>query len=188
LFDSLLELYLSSIFLEGPLLEEDIRILSSLESLNFALNELPGISPGNQLATLDISDSRFTGLIIPDLVYLTNLKSLDLSGNDLSGLSLPMTCEVLSSMTKLQSLDLSGIDIGFFPTHITNLTNLENLNLSFISITVSIPPELDLLLSNLKRLDLSDNSISGEILSSLTMIPKLEDLDLGRNAFMGFLP
>ena len=116
--DSLLELDLSLNFLTGTL-QEEIWILSSLETLNLRRNSFTGaipegILPGNHLSTLDLSENSWTGSIPFDFGQLTNLISLDLSDIRLSGLSLPTTWEFLSSMTKLESLDLSRNYIGFF--------------------------------------------------------------------------
>ena len=136
---------------------------------------------------LDLSENSWTGSIPFDFGQLTNLISLGLSDINRSGLSLPTTWEFLSSMTKLESLDLSQNEIGFFPTQILSLTNLEDLNLSYNSITGSIPPGIALL-TNLKRLDLNDNSFTGSIPTEIGLMTNGEYLNLAYNSFTGSIP
>jgi Leucine-rich repeat (LRR) protein len=189
--DSLLELDLSSNFLTGTL-PYKIVTLSSLESLNLSSNAFTGAIPEgisllNHLSTLGLAGNSFTGSIPNGISLLTNLISLGLSTKLPNFLSLPTTWEFLSSMTKLESLDLSRNYVGFFPTQITNLTNLEDLNLSYNSITGSIPPEIALL-TNLKRLDLNVNSFTGSIPTEIGLMTNVEDLYLERNSFTGSIP
>ena len=129
------KLDLSSNFLTGTSPEE-IWILNSLEILNFSSNVLMsnfpnGTSPGNHLATLDLAENSWTGSTPLDFGNLSNLTSLGLSTNYPNILTLQNTWELLLSMAKLESLDLSGNAIEFFPTQLNNLTNLEDLNLSY---------------------------------------------------------
>ena len=90
-----------------------------------------GTSPGNHLATLDLAENSWTGSTPLDFGNLSNLTSLGLSTNYPNILTLQNTWELLLSMAKLESLDLSGNAIEFFPTQLNNLTNLEDLNLSY---------------------------------------------------------
>ena len=65
---------------------------------------------------------------------------------------------------------------GEIPPELTNLANLEVLDLSGNQLTGEIPPELTNL-ANLEVLDLSGNQLTGEIPPELTNLANLEVLD-----------
>ena len=88
---------------------------------------------------LDLSRSKLTGDIPPEIGDLTNLRTLDLSHSHLSG----------------------GI-----PPEIGNLTNLTHLDLRYNQLTGSIPPEIGNM-TNLRYLYLNDNQLTGEIPESI---------------------
>ena len=97
----------------------------------------------------NLTNSRLTGKIPPDIGNLTNLTELYLWGNQLTGI----------------------------PPEIGNLTNLIKLHLGGNELTGSIPVEIGNL-TNLTYLGLSDNKLSGEIPQQVCDLIESNNLDI----------
>ncbi|KAK7270928.1 hypothetical protein RJT34_26456 [Clitoria ternatea] len=88
----------------------------------------------------------------------------------------------------LKSIDLSGNNLtGEIPKEVGYLLGLVSLNLSRNNLRGNIPPEIGNL-SSLEFLDLSKNHLSGKIPSTLSMIDHLSVLDLSDNFLSGRIP
>jgi hypothetical protein len=111
-----------------------------------------GVACANKHVTrLDLSYTRLTGPIPPELGNLTNLRWLYLAGNRLTG---PIP-DALSKLTNLWELHLDHNRLTGIPPELGNLTNLTKLDLSNNELT-GIPPELGNL-TNLTELHLAGN-------------------------------
>ena len=111
-------------------------------------------------AALDLSGQGLTR--VPDSVFTrTNLTSLDVSNNNLSG---ALQAEV-RHLTQLRSLNLSRNNFTGVPAEIGQLQNLELLDLSDNPIT-GLPLELGNL-RNLKTLDLRNTQYSTQDLNTI---------------------
>jgi len=87
--------------------------------------------------------------------------------------------EMIGNMTTIKKLILSDNGKLLYPFKIiSNLHNLEYLNISGCNITDNMMTDLHLL-SNLKYLDISSNTI--EEFSSLEKLVNLEELDISLN-------
>ncbi|CAM6057654.1 unnamed protein product [Sphagnum tenellum] len=114
------------------------------------------------IIAVNLSGYNLTGPIAPSFVQLTNLTSLALDNNSLSG-SLP---------------DFS------------NFLHLMNLNLSHNQLSGSIPPSIWGIF-NLSVLDLSQNQLSGNLIPTYMETPcptSLTKLNLGSNSLGGSFP
>ena len=131
-----------------------------------------------------LRDRGLIGTFSPELGALTELRVLNLSGNDLAG---PIPPE-LGNLTKLVQLDLRGNDLrGPIPSELGNLTELSYLDLSSNPLGGSIPPELGSL-SALRRLKLGGNSLTGPIPPELGRLRALWYLELPYNQLSGTIP
>ncbi|KAG6782043.1 hypothetical protein POTOM_011430 [Populus tomentosa] len=117
---------------------------------------------------------------------LSTLKSLDLSGNGLTGSGL----KVLSSrLKKLEILDLwyNQFNDSIFPS-LTGFSSLKSLDLSGNELTGSFN-SFEIIsshLGKLENLDLSSNNIfNNSILSHLRGLSSLKSLNLSRNMLLG---
>ncbi|KAH0883263.1 hypothetical protein HID58_059359 [Brassica napus] len=152
-----------------------ISNLTSLTHLYLSQNKLTGNFPLVQnltnLSFLILSDNHFSGTIPSSLLTLPFLSFLEVRGNDLTGsIAFPNS----SSSSGLESLLLGNNNRfqGKIIEPISKLTNLNQLDLSYLNI--SYPIDLTLLSSfkYLSYLALSGNSISLSSLgSNSNMIP-----------------
>ena len=140
--------------------------LTNLKNLGFSIINLPkdeipeGISGLNNLISLFIGSSQFTGEIPAWIGNLTDLTILQIYNNELT---------------------------GEIPSEIGQLTNLRNLQLSINQLTGEIPPEIGEL-TNLSSLVLSNNQISGGIPSWLGNLTSLTNINLRNNQLTGEIP
>ena len=138
------------------------------------------------LELLDLKWNWFYGDFPPELGRLTELRALHLSGSRSSD-------EVLLAMTGLKNLevlDISGL-AGAIPPELGGLANLQVLRLvgdfALSSLAGAIPPELGSL-TNLQVLDLSRNDLSGGLPVELRNLENLVDLSLDGADLSGCVP
>ncbi|KAL4271637.1 hypothetical protein GQ457_13G024760 [Hibiscus cannabinus] len=165
--------------------------LSSLRYLSLANNHLEGSSDRNgfqwlsrlsNLETLDLSGNSLKNNIMLHMNGLSSLKTLSLGGNLLKGKLLHI--QELNNLTKLKYLDLSGNKIDSISnqdeTHL-RLLNLEELDLSynlFRNNTFSFPKGL----SSLKSLKMCWNDLQGSLdIKGLENLTNLKELDVSGN-------
>lgn len=136
------------------------------------------------LKSLDLSSNEISGSIPPEIGNLNGLSNLNLSGNDISGAIPPE----VGKLSGLSNLDLSGNKIsGPIPPEMGNLKELQNLDLGSNNISGSIPPEIGNL-TNLTNLDLGGNDLSGDIPTELGNLSNLESLNISDNKLSGDIP
>ena len=227
--------HLNSLYLNGNditgTLPVSIKHLSSIEVLWLGGNNLGGpiIPELGDLVTLkdlDLADNfrkdtsgrrGFITAVPPEINQLTNLESLSLSDNALSGL-VPQLGDLIS----LRRLQLSGNFFeGQLPPALGRLEMLEELDLSYNWLSSTIPPEYGNMVSlaslnlagnyndqdgyftwgvknslptelgqlkNLQHLNLADNYISGTLISELGQLFRLQSLHLQNNVMQGPIP
>lgn len=111
---------------------------------------------GTNITSLDLSNNNLSGPLVREIGLLTTIVELNLSSNNLSG---PLIPEI-GLLTSLVDLDLSNNALtGVIPKTIGNLTTLTSLNLSQNQITGKIPEHIGLL-SNLDELYLQSNELT----------------------------
>ncbi|XP_022722209.1 leucine-rich repeat receptor-like protein kinase PEPR2 [Durio zibethinus] len=162
--------------------------LPSLKSLYMEHNQLQGSidigDSGRQLnlthlEEFDLSYNLINDNIFASLSGLSNLKSLDVSSNQLNG-SIDM--KDLGAFTNLEELDMSYNDLNEFvgckELHVWS--NVEEIFLDFSYLNNNILQSIGVFTS-LKTLSLSNCRLIGSL-------PIQEDIDLSNNSFNGKLP
>lgn len=166
---------------------------TNLVSVNFSNNKLTGKlgSPPSSktLTTVDLSYNILSE-DIPESFIPASLKYLDLTHNNFSGDFSDLSFGFCGNLTFL-SLSQNNISGDHFPLSLTNCKLLETLNISRNNLAGKIPGggEYWGSFQNLKHLSLAHNRFSGEILPELSRLCRtLETLDLSGNSLSGELP
>ncbi|KAL2529029.1 putative leucine-rich repeat receptor-like protein kinase [Forsythia ovata] len=147
------------------------------------------------LELLDLSGNKFHGEIPPSLLQCHALQTLVIFGNEFSR-SIPYEIGILST---LQYLDLSDNDFtelniginslhGQIPESIFNLSMLQALGFANNSISGNLPSSIANGLLDLEVLYIGGNRLSGEIPRCISNFSKLTVLDLTENSFSGRVP
>ena len=136
------------------------------------------------LRVLELGGNQLTGTIPVELASLSNLERLDLGSNQLTG-TIPVE---LASLSNLEDLDVGSNQLtGTIPVELASLSNLERLDFARNRLSGTIPPELASL-SNLGVLWLADNELTGTIPPQLGSLSNLWNLDLSNNQLSGTIP
>ncbi|XP_073259767.1 receptor-like protein 9DC3 [Populus alba] len=166
------ELDLSSVDMSLVTPDSLMNLSSSLSSLKLFSCGLQGEFPSSMrkfkhLQQLDLADNNLTGPIPYDLEQLTELVSLALSGNENDYLSLePFSFDKL----------------------VRNRTQLRELELSWVNMSLVAPNSLMNLSSSLSSLKLFSCGLQGEFPSSMRKFKHLQQLDLRKNNLTGSIP
>ncbi|XP_057530785.1 leucine-rich repeat receptor-like serine/threonine-protein kinase BAM1 [Amaranthus tricolor] len=112
------------------------------------------------VVSLNISGLNLTGILSPDIGFLTNLQNLSVAANSFSG---PI------------------------PSSISILSELRHLNISNNIFNETLPSSLSSL-KKLNVLDVYNNNITGILPLSVVDMPELRHLHLGGNYFAGEIP
>ena len=142
-----------------------------------------GVTLTNQRVTeLSLNNGNLQGELPIEIAGLTNLKTLSLIGNKLSG-NVPTALSQLN----LEELSLGGnLYSGSIPGVIASISSLKKLDLSKNTFNGNIPDLSSL--KNLEYLSLSDNQLSGNIPNTLGNLNKLQTLYLDNNRLSGNIP
>ncbi|KAI9092775.1 hypothetical protein K1719_027572 [Acacia pycnantha] len=169
----------------SSILSPEYANFSSLSSLDLGLNDLRYGLPhwlfnlSKELSYVSLSQCNLRGQI-PDFSGYRDLGSLYLSNNKFRG-SIPLW---LGQLNILNELDLSNnLFNGSIPSNLVNASSLTSLNISFNDLSGTLPENL--VQGFFSLLDLSHNSISGDI-SSLLL--QSNNIFLSFNKFKGQLP
>ena len=131
-----------------------------------------------------MGSNRLRGVVPEEIGLLTNLKSLNMASNQLSG-ELPD----ISNMNRLVNLQLFENQLtGSLPEAVHQLQSIEILSLSSNLFAGTIPRSINRLNGTLRGLYLSDNKIKGRIPTELCHFKSLEALFLDTNRLFGPIP
>jgi Leucine-rich repeat (LRR) protein len=137
------------------------------------------------IVQMDLGFLKLDGLLPRELALLTDLRDLDLHGNDLQGV---LPHKILVSLTKLETLRLymNGF-FGALHREIAGLTSLKELSMFGNYMSSPIPTELGEL-KQLQVIDMYANNLNGRIPSQLGQLKQLQYLDLHDNDLTGSVP
>uniref|UniRef100_A0A1J3HZE1 Putative inactive leucine-rich repeat receptor-like protein kinase n=1 Tax=Noccaea caerulescens TaxID=107243 RepID=A0A1J3HZE1_NOCCA len=170
-------------------LPRTLQRLTSLNHLDLSNNLLSGDFPAwigdmTGLVHLDFSSNDITGKLPSSIGNLRSLKDLILSKNKLSG-EIP---ESLESCKELMIVQLKGNGlVGSIPDSLFDL-GLQEMDFSGNGLTGSIPRGSNRLFESLTMLDLSRNSLSGNIPGEVGLFNHLRYLNLSWNHFNTRVP
>ncbi|GKU94339.1 hypothetical protein SLEP1_g7843 [Rubroshorea leprosula] len=163
--------------------------ISSLRYLDLEVNQFVGEVPqefGNlvNLEILRLSHNRLCGNLPRELGDLKNLTSFRINDNHFKG-SIPDFIQNWKQLTRLE-MQASGLE-GPIPSSISVLKNLVDLKISDINGTNQAFPDLSNMTS-LRRIILKQCNIYGEIPDYIWQMSDLRILDLSFNSLNGELP
>lgn len=168
--------------------------LVHLQSLNLAWNDfsesqIPSeIAHLKQLRSLNLSASGFSGQIPNEISQLIQLSSLDLSQNLLKLQSPSGLKNLVQNLTGLEELHLSGVDISSSVPHfLANFSSLRSIRLQNCFLQNEFPAAI-FQLQKLIRLDLSFNTNLTGALSEFRNSSLLELVNLRSTSFSGIVP
>ncbi|OMP04471.1 hypothetical protein COLO4_09595 [Corchorus olitorius] len=155
-------------------------------SHNQIYGEIPYI-PVQPFVSFDFSSNSFNGSL-PRIS--SNLGSLDLSNNSLSGSLSSFLCHRMKGTMSLQYLILSGnfLISGELPHSLQNCTQLVILDMGENDLNGHIPTWLGSSFQDLEILNVRSNEFHGQIPNELCALASLRILDLSQNNLSGFLP
>ncbi|PIN21373.1 Serine/threonine protein kinase [Handroanthus impetiginosus] len=168
-----------------------MRKLGLCRYLDVSANSLTGEFPDwigemRSLEFLDLSSNNFSGPIPSSVGNLKSLKEVNLSNNGFVG-SLP---DSFGDCVNLKVLDVGrNMFSGNLPSWVFKLA-LESVSVSANKYSGSISFSDPWLQSyqSLELLDLSSNSLSGEIPSTIGNFTRLQFLNISRNSLFGSIP
>ncbi|KAF5780773.1 putative protein kinase RLK-Pelle-DLSV family [Helianthus annuus] len=182
------ELVIEDNLLGGPL-PRNLGRLSRLRRFLASANNFTGTIPESYGRLTNLEDFRIDGSSlsgrIPDFIgNWTNLTRLDLQGTSMEG-PIPSTISRLTKLKELRITDLAGASSSRFPD-LLSMTQLNRLTLRNCLLTGSIPENIGQL-SKLKLIDLSFNTLTGSIPDSI-QTPQIDNLFLNNNSLSGDIP
>ncbi|XP_028097872.1 receptor-like protein 7 [Camellia sinensis] len=173
--------------------------LQFLQNLNWAHNNFtftqipPGFSKLTRLTYLNLSNANVAGQIPIELLYMTNLVTLDSSTHYFSRvpslkLENPNLLTLVQNLTGLKQLILAGNNLSALVLEIfADLPNLRSLHLYFSSLYGKVLEKI-FQVSTLEALDLSENSYLLGLLPQFPSNGSLHTLVLSNTNFSGTLP
>ncbi|MCD9644636.1 hypothetical protein HAX54_033023 [Datura stramonium] len=162
-------------------------VLSDVKLVGSDVCKWPGVScdSSGRVSSINLMSKSVGGQLPPDLNQLSNLQSLNLQKNRLSG-SLPP----LARLPSLQDVHLDSNNFTFVPPNfLSGLTNLQHFS---IDDNPSLPPwTIPVSLTDspsLADFSASNANIIGQIPDIFGSFPSLKTLRLSYNNITGFLP
>jgi internalin A len=153
----------------GPLAEDELLSLKTLDLSPYAPGSLDGIERLQNVHRLRLKDSQLTSAALSSLAKLAQLDTLDLSNNRIGDLA------PLSSLTNLRLLVLSQNSIRDL-SPLTPLTQLQTLDFdnNFVSDLAPLRS-----LRSLRQLNFDNNLVRD--IAPLTSLPLLQRIELSGN-------
>ncbi|KAJ9160184.1 hypothetical protein P3X46_025608 [Hevea brasiliensis] len=182
-----------NLILETSIFNELVKNLTQLQQLDLSELNMSLVAPSSlmnlssSLTSLKLHYCALKGKF-PHINHLSELVSLDFFAN--YDLMIETTCfkKLFQNLTQLQEVDLSGVNMSLVaPSSLMNLSSsLTSLKLSECQLQGKFPDVSHL--SKLVSLDLSCNNFNGEIPSSFENLKQLDSLHLHNNNLSGQIP
>nr|DAD48175.1 TPA_asm: hypothetical protein HUJ06_018112 [Nelumbo nucifera] len=174
----------------GGTLPAELGNLSRLKIFTISANNITGPIPetfGNlkNLTEFKIDGNSISGRIPNFIGNWTKLTSLDMQGTSLEG-PFPSTISLLKNLIQLRVADLNGSNMSF--PDLQDMKAMTELILRNCMITGEIPSYIGEVMTNIKKIDLSFNRLTGQIPKQLEGLSKLQYLYLTNNSLTGKVP
>lgn len=183
---NVIKLVASGLGLSGVIPENTIGKLSKIQYLDLSNNRITSLSSdfwslGKNLKTLNLSYNQVSGMLPNNIGNFAVLESLDLSFNSFSD-SIPAS---LSSLLSLQILKLDqNLFEGSIPSGILNCQSLVTLDISSNRLNGTLPEGFSASFPKLKLLNLAGNDIHGRS-SVFSGLKSITYLNVSMNSFHG---
>ncbi|XP_019417686.1 PREDICTED: probable inactive leucine-rich repeat receptor-like protein kinase At3g03770 [Lupinus angustifolius] len=199
---------LSSNYLYGSI-PPKISTLVNLKTLtlgdNFFNDTIPTLfNSSSNLKVLILKNNRLKGPFPSSILSITTLTYIDMSRNQISG-----SLQGFTGLSSLEQLDLSNNRFdsslpsmpkalirlslsrnsfsGEIPKHYGQLINLQQLDVSFNSLTGTTPAEI-FTLPNITYLNFASNILNGSLQNHISCSNQLKFVDISYNKLVGVLP
>merc|ERR1711862_1052704 len=139
---------------------------------------------GHLVSTITLSNYGISGVLPPEIGYLSHLRNLTLSSNDISG-PIPSTIVKLTNLLS-PNLESNQLD-GALPQNMEHFKSIIEINLSNNKLNGPIPPDIGNLAS-LLSIKFNDNELSGIIPLEFVNLKQLKSLSLASNDIVGVIP
>eukprot|EP00980_Cylindrotheca_fusiformis_P013183 scaffold3348_cov74-Cylindrotheca_fusiformis.AAC.9 len=206
---ALRELYLGGNQLVGQI-HPRLGTMENLQVLDLSSNQFSGelrteLGSLSALKTLNLSRNAFLGVVPTEIISLPSLQDLDLSSNELVGPLPRLTGYSLTSVNFSENPGISG-NIGTIFNGASDTlvdfacaqcslqggsipVSIQTLKLEAAGLSGPIGTFLSRLsLGNLRRLEIGNNSLTGQIPSQLFSNQRLEVVRLNHNLLVGSIP
>ncbi|XP_044495790.1 putative receptor-like protein kinase At3g47110 isoform X1 [Mangifera indica] len=183
------EIFIGHNRLQGEIPKE-LGNCTQLESLMLPNNQLTGAIPndiGNliQLSTIYLDYNNIQGPLPKEIGNLTQLEQMYISDNKLQG-EIPSE---IGNLHNLQYLILSYNNlVGVVPTTLFNISMMKRLSVLANKLSLSGILSSNIELPNLEALYLGSNGFSGRFPNFVFNSSKLSKLDISDNSFSDFIP
>nr|GMD82023.1 probable LRR receptor-like serine/threonine-protein kinase At3g47570 [Ipomoea batatas] len=142
-----------------------------------------------RVAAVHLSGLGLSGIISPSLGNLTFLASLDISDNHFTGQIPGALPAEIGNLTQLKTLGLASISLtGQIPSFLFNISSLKRLDLNNNSLSGNLPVDLSYDLHGLEELYIRNNQLVGPISTKIYGFTNLQKLEVSENQLTGSLP
>ncbi|XP_054813135.1 probable LRR receptor-like serine/threonine-protein kinase At3g47570 isoform X5 [Prosopis cineraria] len=190
-------LSLQSNFLSGSLPSNFGSGLPYLEQLYLWGNRLSGripktISNASKLTMMELAYNNFEGALPSTIGHLIYLKTLQLSANDLTIVETSSSeNNFLTSLTNCRNLEVLDLSINPLYTKLSKAIgnfshSLQKMDMHSCKINGNIPSEIGNL-TNLIRLSLGENSLTGPLPRTISNLKALQFLNFEGNQLQGLI-
>ncbi|XP_078153763.1 uncharacterized protein LOC144548919 isoform X2 [Carex rostrata] len=179
-------------YLDGSIIY-DLASVPSLRTLDLSGNNIDSRSlPINgfeswtnltKLQLLDLSNNQLSISIFPSLAKVSLLRALYLDNNYMMEGSIDVAVKELINALNLEVLSLSGCGFSGSLPNLGHWSSLKALSLEGNDLNDTLSLEGLCQLKNLKELDLSDNSFTGNLPPCMGDLSSLKLIDLSSNQF-----